>query len=85
MFLSKKGKRLSRRAMERVVEKRVNQAGLEENHTIHSLRHTFAMNLRKKGVDTEVIQKLLGHASLASTGIYTQASREELEEAVESL
>lgn len=43
------------------------------------------MNLRKKGVDTEVIQKLLGHASLASTGIYTQATREELEEAVDVL
>ena len=34
--------------MERVVEKWVGRAGLEENYTIHSLRHTFAMNQRKK-------------------------------------
>lgn len=75
---------ISKRAVERIIKKWISKAGLE-GYTCHSLRHTFAMKLRRRGVALGRIQKLLGHVSLASTGIYTEPSREDLIEAVESL
>jgi site-specific recombinase XerD len=51
---------------------------------VHSCRHTFAKRLLERGVKLPTVQKLLGHASLASTGIYTEASWEEMVEAVEA-
>ena len=52
-----------------------------ENLTIHSMRHTYASNLRKKGVDLKVIKTLLGHSSLATTDRYLHVSPEDLKEA----
>jgi len=53
-------------------------------YSVHSLRHTFAKRMTSRGVKPQTVQKLLGHASLASTGIYTEASWEELVDAVEA-
>lgn len=53
--------------------------------SFHSLRHTFSMKLRRRGVSLERIQKLLGHSSLQSTGVYLTPSKEDLIEALEAL
>lgn len=60
-------------------------AGIEKEITPHTYRHTFASNLIKKGVSVVQVQKLLGHESLITTGIYTHASIEDLDAAVKTL
>ena len=49
----------------------VQDAGLRGTATSHSLRHSYATRLMESGVDTRVVQILLGHASIATTTIYT--------------
>lgn len=90
LFVSKRGNRMGQRTLQDMAEKWFVKAGLVDSqgrtrYTFHSLRHTFAMNLRRRGINLERIQRLLGHSSLQATGIYVQPSREDLIEAVESL
>jgi integrase/recombinase XerC len=90
LFISKKKGRIGQRTLQDTAERWFMRAGLTaanglHKYTFHSLRHTLAMNLRRRGVNLERIQKLLGHASLQATGIYLEPSREDLIEAVESL
>ncbi len=90
LFVSKKSNRMGQRTLQDMIEKwfiktRLTDANGDSKYTFHSLRHTFSMNLRRRGVSLERIQKLLGHASLQATGIYLEPSREDLIEAVESL
>ena len=53
-----------------------------ENLTIHSLRHTYAERLRRKGTDISTISKLLGHSSLETTAIYLHSNKEDFKRAV---
>lgn len=90
LFISKKGGRVGQRTLQDLAEKWLVRASLVDacagaRYTFHSLRHTFAMKLRRRGINLERIQKLLGHASLQATGIYLEPSREDLVEAVEAL
>ncbi len=89
LFISKKGGRVGQRTLQDMAKKWFVKAGLVNaqglaNYTFHSLRHTFAMNLRRRGINLERIQRLLGHASLQATGIYLCPSKEDLIEACES-
>jgi site-specific recombinase XerD len=90
LFVSKKRGRVGQRTLQDMVEKWFVKAGLSDSknkskYSFHCLRHTFAMNLRRRGIALERIQKLLGHASLQATGIYLEPSREDLIEAMETL
>ena len=83
LFLSKRNRRLSKRALQEMFEHWRNKAGFKKRrYTFHSMRHSFAKRLLQNGVNLPVIQRLLGHASLASTGIYTEPDYTEMEEAV---
>lgn len=83
LFISKKGERLSRRAIQEVFAYWRDRSGLD-GYTVHSMRHSFGKRLAEREVALPTIQKLLGHASLASTGIYLEAGYEEMKEAVEA-
>jgi integrase/recombinase XerC len=77
-------KRLSGRAVQRVLTRYGQAAGLPDL-TPHVARHTFAKNLVDSGVGLEKVARLLGHANLNTTRIYVTPSEHDLELAVESL
>ncbi len=67
--------------VERMVRKRAAEAGIAQRVTPHVLRHTLATALLRRGCDIRYIQKLLGHASVATTQIYTHVDTQALREA----
>ena len=86
LFVSQKGTRMTPRAMQYVVEKRLNAAGLsDKKYSTHKLRHTAATMMHKYGgVDIRVLQDVLGHENLGTTQIYTHIDSEQIKNAVES-
>lgn len=74
LFLSHKGKRISRSVVYRTVQEELRRAGVQGKKSPHVLRHTFATHLLNGGADMREIQELLGHASLQATQVYTHNS-----------
>ncbi len=75
LLLSRYGKRLIARRVQRILEKYANIINIGKRVYPHILRHTFATHLLDGGADLRVVQELLGHASLSSTQIYTHVSK----------
>lgn len=84
VFLNRQGGRLSTRGVQRMLYRRVLQAGLGQRISPHVLRHTFATHLLDGGADLRAIQELLGHSSLATTQVYTHVSAERLRQAYQT-
>ena len=78
VFLSLRGRRLSRRAIQLIVRQLLDQASDDAELSTHSLRHSFATHLLDAGADLLAVKELLGHASLSATRIYTHTTRERL-------
>lgn len=81
LFLTRKGARISRSVVYRLVRDQLTQAGVQGKKSPHVLRHTFATHLMNGGADMREIQELMGHASLQTTQVYTHNSIARLREA----
>ena len=82
LFVGPSGKRLSIRTVHNLVKKWARAAGLPDDVSPHTLRHSFATHMLDGGADLKTVQQLLGHESLATTQIYTHISVERLRETV---
>ncbi|MET0458103.1 MAG: site-specific tyrosine recombinase XerD [Ilumatobacteraceae bacterium] len=78
VFLNRRGGRLTRQAAWAVVKRYGERAGLRGELSPHVLRHSCATHLLDHGADLRVVQELLGHASIATTQVYTKVSQERL-------
>jgi integrase/recombinase XerD len=75
---SRPDRRLSESSVQRACHAAVAHAGLRSGVTTHTLRHTFATELLEADINLLTIQKILGHASLTTTAIYTHVRRDQL-------
>jgi len=78
LFLNRRGGRLSRQSIWEIIQRSGETCGVEVSP--HSLRHSFATHLIEGGADVRVVQELLGHASVATTQIYTLVTIDTLRE-----
>ncbi len=80
LFVGRTGKRLTVRAVQKIVTGFLSQVDEDAGLTTHSLRHTFATHLLDAGADLRAVQELLGHASITTTQVYTHTSVERLKQ-----
>ncbi|MCE9545118.1 MAG: site-specific tyrosine recombinase XerD, partial [Planctomycetia bacterium] len=78
LLLSPRGGRLGRERIWELITTYAKRLGLSEEITPHTMRHTFATHLLSGGADLRQVQEMLGHASIATTQIYTHVDSSRL-------
>jgi len=77
------GKRITKCSLQNIISRIFKESKTyRRNLTLHSLRHTYAERLRRKGVDLPTISKLLGHSRLDTTDIYLHVNKDDFKMAV---
>jgi integrase/recombinase XerD len=80
LLLSTRGARLRRERIWELIKRYAKLAGCSANLSPHSLRHSFATHLMAGGADLRHVQEMLGHASIATTQIYTHVDHSRLKQ-----
>ena len=80
LFLSRRGKPMSAREAQALMQRLRGRLGLSDRATPHALRHSFATHLLANGGDLRAVQELLGHASLSTTQTYTEIDAKKMME-----
>lgn len=78
LFLNRRGERLSRQSVWMLLRAHAAAAGIRRPLGPHTLRHSFATHLLDGGADLRAVQEMLGHASVATTQMYTHLTRSRL-------
>ncbi len=76
LFLNHRGQRLTRQGLWLIIKHYVEEVGISNDVTPHTLRHSFAAHKLSQGKSLQDIQKLLGHANISTTQVYQQVSQE---------
>ncbi|VAX25455.1 Site-specific tyrosine recombinase XerD [hydrothermal vent metagenome] len=76
IFLNKRGTKLSRMGIWKIVDRYVKEAGIEKKFHPHTFRHSFATHLLEGGADLRAVQEMLGHADISTTQIYTHIDKD---------
>ena len=75
LFPSNRGGKLTTATIQAILKNSSKKSGIEKRVYPHLLRHSFATHLLESGTDLKIIQKVLGHADIKTTQIYTQISQ----------
>ena len=78
LILSRSGRRLRREALWEIIKKYAMRCGISPKVSPHTMRHSFATHMLSGGADLRRVQEMLGHASIATTQIYTHVDSERL-------
>jgi integrase/recombinase XerD len=76
LFLNHRGQRLTRQGLWLIIKHYVEEVGISEDVTPHTLRHSFAAHKLSQGKSLQDIQKLLGHANISTTQVYQHVGQE---------
>jgi integrase/recombinase XerD len=80
LFLNPRGEHLTRQGLWLIIKRYARELGIADRVTPHTLRHSFATHMLNGGAGLREVQKLLGHANISTTQVYTHVSREHLRE-----
>ena len=78
LFLNHRGRRLTRQGLWLIIKRYVEEVGINDPVTPHTLRHSFATHMLSGGADLQDVQALLGHASISTTQVYRQITDEKM-------
>lgn len=82
LFLNNRGKELTRAMIFTLVKKAAVRADIKKNISPHTLRHSFATHLVENGADIQLVQHMMGHASITTTERYIHMSQQHLRDAI---
>lgn len=84
LFLNRQGQGISRQGFWKMIKKYGKEAGLTDELTPHTLRHSFASHLLERGADIRAVQEMLGHGDISTIQVYLQRSKQNLKSVYDS-